>query len=295
MQHTDNRFVVELLTDLQKSRFSPRGWRLFLLQSGQMSRSTARTHPRLFRSWLYVTFLISFISLGIISAEFFLEGLSSTIRFLPAFFFFILYQQSDLYWHLGLNRHPQTGQLFEGLGLPNTLTWLRALGSSFLLARLVSGLHTSSQLALSVFLFSVLTDILDGPIARLTQTQTRLGQIADGEADFCLTLALTLILLQNSLLPLWLACLFLLRFLFPLFAAFSSYFLLVQPIRFGSTNWGKYAGFAQGLYFIMLLAPPQIQLPLHAFQTPLLIVTLILLFIAPLAQFHANRREKVSR
>ena len=76
----------------------------------------------------------------------------------------------------------------------------------------------------------------------------------------------------------------LLRFLVPLFAVVGSYFLFAHPIRFGSTVWGKYAGLAQCIYFLALLAPIQLAFITNFIDLPLLIVTLILLITAPVAQ-----------
>ena len=216
------------------------------------------------------------------------EGISPTLRLLPGFLGCVLWQQSDLFWHLGLNRHAKTGILLPTVGFANTCTWLRGLGAAYLLGRLVGGLATPSDLALLVFLCGSVTDILDGQIARRTGTQSKLGQIGDAEADFCLYLAITIILLQNAVLPLWLGVVMLLRFAVPLLAALASYFLFAHLVRFGSTIWGKYAGLAQCLYFLVLLTPPQFIPIAHFINFPLLIVTLFLLLAAPTAQIVQN-------
>lgn len=59
-----------------------------------------------------------------------------------------------------------------------------------MLGRFIGRMNTPSWLLLLVFLLGIITDILDGQIARKTQTQTKYGQIADGEADFFYTLQL---------------------------------------------------------------------------------------------------------
>jgi len=207
---------------------------------------------------------------------------------MPGFLFFVGWQQSDLYLHLGLNRESRTGTLLREIGVATTLTWLRGLGASYLLGRFIGGINTPSWLVLLVFLGGIITDILDGQIARRTQTQTKLGRIADGEADFCLFLAITLILIQNSILPLWFGLLILLRFVIPLFAALVSYFLFAHPVRFGSTIWGKATGLVLCFYFLILLAPSQLIFLTRFLNRPLSIVTLLLLAIAPLAQITRN-------
>ena len=293
MKHTlesQNQFVVDLLTTLRNDRFSPVGWGRFLWRSWCMSCQTANEHPALKKSWSRLTFWIGLLMVAIIGGNVGVEGIAPTLHLLPGLLFCILWQQSDLFWHLGLNRQDESEKLLPTVGLANTFTWLRGVGASYLLSRLIGGLSTPTWLALLIFLYGIVTDILDGQVARRTHTQSKLGQIADGEVDFCLYLAITLILIQNAILPLWLGLVMLLRFCIPLLAAIGSYFLFAQPVRFGSTLWGKYAGLAQCLYFCVLLAPPQLMFVTTYIKLPLLIVTLFLLIAAPIAQFVENMR-----
>ncbi len=290
----ENAFVVSLLTTLHNEKFNVGGWARFLVSSWEMSCAIADANPTLKRSWKRVSIFIGVLTLAILVASYIFEGATTALHLFPGLVFFVAWQQSDLFWHLGLNRQAQTRQILPTVGVANIFTELRGLCASFLLARLVGGIPTPSELALAVFLSGVVTDILDGQVARHTKTQSKLGQIADGEADFCLYLALTIILIQNSVLPLWLGLVMLLRFLIPLIAALGSYFAFAHPVRFGSTTWGKYAGLAQCLYFLVLLAPPQLAFLTHYINLPLLIVTLILLVVAPLAQIMANMRAAQS-
>jgi phosphatidylglycerophosphate synthase len=284
----ENRFVVDLLKILHNEKFSLRAWMHFLGRSWEMSVATANANPTLKRSWAHTTLFISILALAILLVAFIFEGPIAALHLLPGFLFCVTWQQSDLFWHLGLNRQTQTGKLLPIVGAGNTLTWLRGLGASYLLGRLAGGMNTPSWLALLVFLMGIVTDISDGQIARRTQSQSKLGQIADAEADFCMSLAITLILMQNSILPLWFGVILLLRFLFPLFAALGSYFLFAQPVRFCSTTWGKYAGLAQCLFFLVLLAPDQLLFITRFVNLPLLVATLILLIVAPIAQITKN-------
>lgn len=285
---SENQFVVDLLTTLRDEKFGLRAWVRFLGSSYERSCDTARANSSLKRSWTRTTTFIGVLVLAIIGACFMFEGPGKTLRLLPGFLICVAWQQSDLFWHLGLNRHLRTGKLFPVVGAANTLTWLRSLGASFLLGRVAGVVNTPSWLALLVLLGGVVTDILDGEIARRTATQSKLGQIADGEADFCLYLAITLISIQNNILPLWLGVVILLRFLIPLLAVLSSYFLFARPVRFGSTVVGKYAGLALCIYFLILLAPAQLHIFTRLVNLPLLITTLILLIAAPLVQIVQN-------
>jgi phosphatidylglycerophosphate synthase len=289
-QRSEQTFVVDLLTTLRRDGFSMRAWWNFFQRSWLMSCESANANPILKRSWQRVTCLVALLTLFILLGNSLFLGIADTARLLPGFVFCIVWQQSDLFWHLGLNRSAQSGKLLPALGGANMLTWLRGLGASYLLGRLIGGLVVPSGLALTIFLCGIVTDILDGQIARCTHTHSKLGQIADAEADFCLYLALTIILLHNGVLPLWVGCVMLLRFVIPLVAALLSYMVFAHPVRFGSTLWGKYAGLVQCLYFLVLLAPASLAPLTHLLSVPLLSVTICLLIAAPIAQFVENVR-----
>jgi phosphatidylglycerophosphate synthase len=297
LQTTDseNQFVVDILTDLRNEKFSFLAWMHFLGSSWKQSRATARANPALKRSWIQTTILICAFVLAILVVNFIAEGSVATLRLMPGFLFFVGWQQCDLYWHLGLNRQSRTGKLLHVIGAATTLTLLRGLGASYLLGRFIGGIYTPCWLLLLVFLCGIITDIIDGQIARRTQTQTKYGQIADGVADFCLYLAIACILTHEGILSPWFGLFVLLRFTIPLFAALASYFLLVRPVRFGSTVWGKAAGLALCFYFLVLLAPNQLIFLTRFLNRPLSIVTLLLLVIAPLAQIARSIRDSKFR
>jgi phosphatidylglycerophosphate synthase len=285
----ESRFVVDLLTTLRDEKFSLMAWARFITRSWEMSRRTANANPHLKHSWGRVSLALCVLALMLLAASFVWEGPAFALRFLPGFLFCVAWQISDLYWHLGLNRHAQSGALLPTIGIANFYTQLRGLMASFLLGRLVGGVPTSTALTLLVFLCGIVTDVLDGQIARSTHTQSKIGQITDSEADFCLYLAVTVILIQNDILPTSVGMLMLARFLLPLLAALASYFILAHPVRFGSTAWGKFAGMAQCLYFLALLTPPQLVVITRLVNLPLLIITLMFMIAAPIAQIAANR------
>jgi phosphatidylglycerophosphate synthase len=289
----ENQFVVDLLTTLRGEKFSPRAWMRFLGRSWEMSWRTAHDNPTLKRSWMRVSLFISLLAIALLVTCTVFEGPLVVLHVLPGLLFCVVWQQSDLFWHLGLNRQWQlgeTGKLFPVIGAANICTQLRGLGASFLLCRLIGRVTTPTEVALLIYLGGIITDILDGQIARRTHTWSKLGQITDSEADFCLNLAITVILMQHGILPLWLGIVLLLRFLIPLFAVLTSYFLLAHPVRFGSTIWGKYAGLAQSLYFFVLLVPTRLAFLTNWLNPPLLLATLALLVAAPVAQIVVNLR-----
>ncbi len=283
--------VVELLTTLRAERFSLRAWRQFLSNSWIMSRTIARDNPQLTRSWLRLTILLCMLTLFILAAISSSEGIPTMLRMLPGLVICLAWQQSDLFWHLSLNRDPQTGELRQELGIANMLTALRGLAASILIARLVAGLSTSSHLALTVFVAGILSDILDGEIARRTDTRSRLGQIMDGEVDATLYLVLALVLIQNGRMPGWVGLVLLLRYLVPILGALGSYLLFARPVRFGSTPTGKCAGILQSLYFLALLLPHNRLFLIQVIAMPLLVLTIMLLIAAVSMQIITNVRR----
>jgi phosphatidylglycerophosphate synthase len=290
-QLDNDTFVVTLLTTLREEQYSLNAWWRFLLYSWRRSRETARTHPSLMRSWKQVTALMGILVVGMCIATLVFEGEMALLRLLPGLLFCVAWQQSDLFWHLGLNRNGRAGLLYERVGLANVLTGVRGLCASYLLARIVGGLHTPTRLAFSLFILGIGTDILDGMVARITGTQSTLGQIADAEADFCLYGTMSILLMQNALLPLWLGIVMIARFLIPFVSAVISYFCFTHTLHFGSTRWGKYAGLCQCLYFFVLLAPPQFAPFTYPVTTPLLLVMLLLFVVALFAQIIANMQK----
>src|SRR5260370_8729508 len=146
-----------------------------------MSCEEARGNFSRLQSWRRVPCLVALLAVAMLIGNAMFGGLVDTWRLLPGFLFCVAWQQSDLFWHLGLNRSTQDGKLLPKIGVANTLTWLRGLCASYLLGRLGGGLATSSSLALGIFLCGIATDILDGHIARHTATQSKLAQIADPE------------------------------------------------------------------------------------------------------------------
>ncbi len=291
-ESSEQTFVVDLLTTLRQERFQLRAWGGFIQRSWRMSWQTARANPLLRQSWWRLTALAGSLALLILCGNIFFLGVGDTLRLLPGFLLCVIWQQSDLFWHLGLNRSVRDGRLFQRLGMANTLTWVRGLGASYLLGRLVGGLATSATLAFWIFMAGIVTDILDGRVASWSGTQRKLGQIADAEVDVCLFFALTIVLLQNGVLLPWVALIMLLRFLVPLGVALFSYLAFAHPVQFGSTWWGKGAGLVCYFYILALLAPPSLAAVSHVLNGPLLFLMICLFIIAPLAQL-ARVRTRV--
>lgn len=275
-----SQFVIALLTDLQRRRYSPAAWWRFFADSWQQSRATARAHPRLRRSWARI-----FILMGALTASGFLsiwlvEGQTAALRLLPVLLVCLALQQGDVYVHLGLNRHPSDSRFHERLGIPTTLTLARGAMAYLLLAHLLSGMIPPPGFTFCVYLLGVITDIADGPIARHTRWQTKLGGYLDGETDFWLASAATLSALLAGVLPAWCAALILLRFAIPLVSALFSYFVTIRQVDFTHTTWGRSAGVAQALLLLSVLAPLGLARLISPIALPLLLVTVAVMALA---------------
>ncbi|KAK0753426.1 CDP-alcohol phosphatidyltransferase-domain-containing protein [Schizothecium vesticola] len=90
--------------------------------------------------------------------------------------------------------------------LPNLLTASRLVAAPFIGYAI---LHDQHALALGLFAYAGLTDLLDGWIARRWNLGTVLGTIIDPLADKALMTILTVTLAAQGALPLWLAALIL--------------------------------------------------------------------------------------
>jgi cardiolipin synthase len=86
--------------------------------------------------------------------------------------------------------------------IPNALTLSRLVAAP-LVGYFV--LHDSPALALGLFTYAGVTDLVDGYIARRWNRQTVVGTILDPMADKCLMLTLTICLATHGALPVWLA------------------------------------------------------------------------------------------
>ncbi len=285
-----NEFVMALLSDLQRSHYTPLAWWHFLAASWRKSWATSQEYPTLTRSWIRISGFISGLTVASWGTIWLIEGMQTALHILPALLICLLLQQGDVYVHLGLNRHPADGRVRERLGLPTTLTLARGVMANLLLGHLLSAYLPPASLALGVYLIGIATDIIDGQIARRTGWQTCLGGNLDGEADFFLSTSTILCALLLGRLPVWLALAMLLRFIIPLIGAFFSYFVVIRQVDFSHTTWGRSAGIAQAICLGIALAPEDLAHLFAPITLPLMVVTLALLILAPTLSILQTRR-----
>jgi phosphatidylglycerophosphate synthase len=290
-----NAFVIALLTDLRRRRYTPAAWGHFLADSWRKSRATARAHPRLSRSWARVSLLMAALAAAGFGLIWLFEGYAAALRLLPALLICLSLQQSDVYVHLGLNWSMLDGRLRERLGLPTTLTLARGLMADFLLAHLLSGVMPQNRFTLGALLLGIATDIADGQIARHSHWQTRLGGYLDSEADLYLYSAATLCALLAGVLPAWIVAILLLRFAVPLIGALFSYFVAIRQVDLTHTILGRGAGAAQALLLMTVLAPEALARIISPMYLPLLLATLALVVLAPAVEITNHLNELIGR
>lgn len=87
------------------------------------------------------------------------------------------------------------------MNLPNYITLLRIILIPFFIDLMIYGYYRE---ALIVFIAACVTDALDGMIARLTGTKTKLGAFLDPMADKLLIVSAFVTLVIMGMLPVWL-------------------------------------------------------------------------------------------
>jgi len=93
------------------------------------------------------------------------------------------------------------------LNLPNRLTLARIFLVPFIIVFLIAGERVPNYTAGAIFLAAVLTDWLDGRIARSTRQVTTLGQLLDPIADKLLISTALISLVQVGRAPAWMVVL----------------------------------------------------------------------------------------
>jgi CDP-diacylglycerol--glycerol-3-phosphate 3-phosphatidyltransferase len=91
------------------------------------------------------------------------------------------------------------------VNLPNTLTLVRIFLVPFLVVFLIANAEPRNYPAAAIFLAAVLTDWLDGRIARSRRQVTRLGQLLDPIADKLLIAAALISLVEIGRVSAWVA------------------------------------------------------------------------------------------
>lgn len=137
------------------------------------------------------------------------------------------------------------------MNLPNKLTCFRVLLIPvFVVFMYLDFIPYNNLIALGVFIFASLTDLLDGKIARKYNLITNLGKFMDPLADKLLVCA-ALICLTPAKIPAWIVIIIISRELF-----ISGFRILAadQGIVLAAGWWGKFKTTFQMIMIIVLIA-----------------------------------------
>jgi len=224
--------IEALRARVQQQRYHPFALATFLVASGAIARRTATHHPAVLRSWrrraLYRAFLLPWVAR--------ILGCSLRSR---ALWLTYLWQQGDLYLHLGLNRHPDAQTVQPAFGLPTECTLLRAYAA----AALVSGCANPRR----ALVCGIITDILDGYLARRLRQETALGALLDSEYDAYLALTAIRAIRLSGRCESTLEQAIAIRFGGQFLTGVVGFFASPRPAQVGSTRAGKLSGAVQAL------------------------------------------------
>ena len=122
------------------------------------------------------------------------------------------------------------------LNVPNTLTLLRLVAIPCFLILLEDHRYTE---ALGVFVAAGVTDGLDGAIARLTHTKTRLGAFLDPAADKALLVSAFIALGFMHEVPRWLVVVVISRDVMIVCGYFMLFMMTGETMEVRPSFWGK--------------------------------------------------------
>ena len=143
------------------------------------------------------------------------------------------------------------------LNLPNKLTLARIFLVPFIIVFLIAGEKVPNYTAAAIFFAAVLTDWLDGRIARSRRQVTTLGELLDPIADKLLISTALISLVQVGRAPAWMVVLIVGREL-----AITGLRTIAasQSILIRSSDFGRYKMFAEVAAVILLILdwPPRL-------------------------------------
>lgn len=140
--------------------------------------------------------------------------------------------------------------MYSIINLPNFFTMLRILSIPFLII-----FFDCYYISRWIFLFAIITDSLDGIIARASNKKTKLGSILDPTADKLLLVTTFLLLAIYNVIPLWYAVVIISRDFF-VFLGWLIIYIITSENTVSPTILGKLTNFTQAtLAFLYLIGP----------------------------------------
>jgi cardiolipin synthase len=127
------------------------------------------------------------------------------------------------------------------LNLANLFTLSRLVLTPFIVRDILGGHHTR---ALVLFFLAAWTDVVDGWLARASQSATQTGAYLDPIADKCLLSGIFLAMGAASVVPWWFVAVVFGRDLYLLLAV-AAMLVLSKVNKFPPSRWGKLSTFMQ--------------------------------------------------
>jgi len=245
-------FTRELVDELARNHYSLRAWRTLLSRSWLRSLEDMRKSPARTRSFWSWVIVIAAMGAGVIVLTLWMQtperALTALLLWLPWYagtVFFVL-------THLGMVDDSH-GVAHQSLLLPNVLSFARlALAPLVLWPCLQIPVHPVTGPVFALFLAAlVLSDLVDGWVARRNQQCTRLGRMLDVVADMALLTFLAIGLYLAGVIPGLLLLLLVVRYPVLLIAMLILSFAR-GPISMRPTTIGKATTFATSVVLLVL-------------------------------------------
>lgn len=230
-------FVEHHLVELRRDRYSVAAWVRYVRQAFAFARERALANPAAVRSILNVGLLLFMLTVaGSVLVALFGDALLARRMFTwTALGLFPMIGLTLL--HVDLIRAPD-GTPLDAIGWPTVITLARVgLVPAFLVA-MMGGRY---RLGFAVFACAIVSDVLDGWVARHFHQETRLGAILDPLVDILCNFWLFVGLWIGGLVPLLLFLLAALRMVMLLLGGTYLY-VTHGPVRIHSTVPGKMTG-----------------------------------------------------
>jgi len=144
----------------------------------------------------------------------------------------------------------EAGALPESLQAANMLTAIRIFLVPAVFILLIRG---RTAVGLTLYIIALVTDVVDGYLARRLRQSSLMGTMLDPVGDIMLTLALFLFLFMEGAAPLWLFVLLIVRYL-QFFLGLALLALLDAVPQLRATPAGKVVGVVQAIGILILLA-----------------------------------------
>ena len=167
------------------------------------------------------------------------------------------------------------------MNLPNKLTTLRVIMIPFFVFFLLwqnGENYTFRMIALALFIIAILTDLLDGKIARKYNLVTNFGKFMDPLADKLLVCSALICLIELNALPAWMVIIIISReFIISGFRLIAS----DNGVVIAASYWGKFKTTFQMVSVVLLI----LDIPALAFVTTICVWIALVLTIVSLVDY----------